>query len=258
MDQHLARRDALNAAERLNGAKAKAKALKDELSKALQQAAAHTDPHLTAEGLAHARAEKEQAARAKYAPQLQQLRAEIEGDQATVEKWVGGQRQQLDPAHGAQAGTIWEGVRSRLAAGISLQKILSGADADTARVIEKHAPAWLEEQSARKHGSGLQDGPGLDSSWLRPAVEARLAQVGDPGEREALALARQVRVATAAVPAMLGGMQAHVSGGPVDPLGSAIEAALAEQLASADPLQVDLAGSAAGVDGGQGGEADVA
>lgn len=247
--------DARNAAERLAAAREKVGQARRALRDAVSQAATWTDPdgHLTAEGVRAERERRAQAARDRYLPELEQLRAQVESDRETVARYTERARPRLgdDAAAATRAALTWEGVRARLDAGMSPARILATADADTALVLEQYGPAWLEARAYAANPHAEPD-PG-QLAGFRAAVAARLEEVTTGDARDALRIARRAELAAAGVGPLLEDAAVVAAGGQGDALASAIASRLevesAERAAAAWQAD-DVAAPLAGTDDG--------
>lgn len=191
------RRPAEQARERISGARQRLTQLRRALETELQEARAYHSPDYTPEGLANRRQELADQVRAKYAPQLQQLQAQVSNDAETLTSWAEKHRPRLaDDAVALQRAQIrWDGVRAQLDAGKPMRAILASADLDTVLAIAEWAPAWMEAQAYanRRHGEPPAT---VDTNALHSAITARLTEVASPDARWALTAQQEAQAAS--------------------------------------------------------------
>lgn len=246
------RRPTEQARERITGARQRLFELRRALEAELLRARAFQSADYSAEGLAKHRGELADRARAKYAPQLEQIQAQVRYDAETIDRWASARRPKLsdDAVTLQRAQMRWDGVRQRLDAGMPMRQVLAGADLDTVLAIQEWGPAYLEAQAYSARDKSAAFAP-PNPEGLSSAITARLLEVADADTR--WALAAQQDAATA-----VGGfapLAEHASTllDPTAPPRDALEAAVASHY-GAQSGQASLDALAPGSDS-EGGEA---
>lgn len=227
------------AVEQLRGVQGQIAALNRDLTTQLRQARVATVPGLTAEGLTTYRAQLAAQITAQYQPRIDQLRAAITSDTATVSQWAKEHRPALpEDAVGLQRTQArWDGVRMQLDAGISIRQIVAHADLEEAIAIREWAPAWI------KASMFAGAAPGLDGTHTRPdldgfrrVVDSRIIELTGGEAHDALTAEREATAAQAAATPLLAHadnlLRAGTGGQEPDSLGPAMAAAIGARLAS--------------------------
>lgn len=234
---------AREARERIRTAPQRVSALSRELTEDLARARAFTSSDYSPEGLVKQREMLAEAARNKHRAAVERLRREVDSDRETIARHAREARPRLgdDAVSLQRAQMAWDGVRDRLAAGMSWQAILAGADERTVLAIEQWGPAWMEAQA---HRDAQQGQPvRYDPAPLQSAIHARLLEVADRDARTALAAEADAAEAVAGFEPMENHVSALLAGAPSDPLAASLGAHIGAQLARP---------TLAGVDGGPG------
>lgn len=172
--------------------------LRRTLQRELTDARRYSDPDLTPEGQRRRQGDLAEAARAKAAPQLEQLRTQVRDDSEALQRWASENR----PAIGEDAAALaraWDGVKVRLDAGMNLPQILASADRGTVLAVQEFAPAWLEAAAFATSSHGLAAGEYVppDGSGLRRQVDDRLLTITTGDEQLSVAVRREADAAVA-------------------------------------------------------------
>lgn len=193
----------------------------------------------SADGLERLIAQRQATVRRKLGEQVAQLKAQIDGDVDMVRRQADATRPKLgnDALALQRAQMKWDQVRMRLEAGMSIQQVLSTADADTALALREWGPAWIEVQAfgARSDLDGYLPYQAPDTTALMRSIDARLAEISGTGAAETLTALRDAEVVQAGASPVLAYLEQVANGSDTDGGGltAAIESSLATREATA-------------------------